>query len=168
MRSSTAEKPACAQSAMSSGSVPFFITVISLKQSSILSLSFVFQKFCAEGPRPHASRSARSTARCCVFYFLRHTRSARTSAAASSDFSSHHTIFSRLCQESGRRGMHFVPQKHTFQADCSHPLKYCGMLYFVKLSGNRSFPLEFWNKDASRFYFLTGFPVQHGRSTADF
>ena len=127
-----------------------------------------FSEILRGGPRPHASRSARSTARCCVFYFLRHTRSARTSAAAPSDFSSHHTIFSRLCQESGRRGMHFVPQKHTFQADCSHPLKYCGMLYFVKLSGNRSFPLEFWNKDASRFYFLTGFPVQHGRSTADF
>ena len=68
---------------------------------------------------------------------------ARTSVAASSDFSIHHTIFSRLCQESGRRGMHFVPQKHTFQADCSHPLKYCGMLYFVKLSGNKSLPLEF-------------------------
>ena len=127
-----------------------------------------FSEILRGGPRPHASRSARSTARCCVFYFLRHTRSARTSAAAPSDFSSHHTIFSRLCQESGRRGMHFVPQKHTFQADCSHPLKYCGMLYFVKLSGNRSFPLEFRNKDASRFYFLTGFPVQHGRSTADF
>lgn len=39
--------------------------------------------------------------------------------------------------------MHFVPQKHTFQADYSHPLKYCGMLYFVKLSGNKSLPLEF-------------------------
>lgn len=169
MRSSTAEKPACAQSAMSSGSAPFFITVISLKQSSILSLSFVFQKFCAEGPaltRPAAPRG--TAARCCAFYFFRHTRSARTSVAASSDFSIHHTIFSWLCQESGRRGMHFVPQKHTFQADCSHPLKYCGMLYFVKLSGNKSLPLEFWNKDASRFYFLTGFPVQHGRSTADF
>ena len=164
MRSSTAEKPACAQSTISSGSVPFFITVISLKQSSILSLSFVFQKFCAEGPRPHASRNTARYCRAVLRFLFLPPYTQRPHRM----ISFHHTIFSRLCQESGRRGMHFVPQKHTFQADCSHPLKYCGMLYFVKLSGNRPFPLEFWNKDASRFYFLTGFPVQHGRSTADF
>ena len=65
---SVAEKPACAQSAMSSGSVPFFITVISLKQSSILSLSFVILKILHRGLPP--SRVPQRTQHRTVLRFL--------------------------------------------------------------------------------------------------